>query len=216
MSRRVSDSTAEYQLSLFLDQYFYPRLSTLTHFTYQRVTSRSTQLKGVDVIASKDAIEYYIDEKAQLYYINRPLETFAFEIDSIQNNVYRKGWLINDNLITNYYLLIWPYAVHNDLLRINSFDFTKLECLAISKTKITHFLSNADWDNQRLMNISKQLTESGHKGRYYVNQPDFYIVRSDAKKYSEAPTNVVICRKKLRELADAEYVVTPTSLERIK
>jgi hypothetical protein len=215
MSRRITDSNAEQELALFLDQYLYPHLNTHTQFTYTRAKTREEQLKGVDIIASNTRKSYYIDEKAQLYYINKSLPTFAFEVDSIQKEVYRKGWLINDELITDYYLLIWPYAVHTDLTKIKYYDFTKLECLMILKSKVIHYLMDAEWDEQRLTSLSRKLSESKYVGKYEIDHPDFYMYKSDAKKYNEAPTNLVIYRKTLRELADAEYIVTPSTFERI-
>lgn len=215
MSRRITDSNAEQELALFLDKYLYPHLSTYSQFTYTRTKIREEQLKGVDVVASNTRKSYYIDEKAQLYYINESLPTFAFEVDSMQKEAYRKGWLINEKLITDYYLLIWPYAVHTDLYSIKCDDFTKLECLMILKSKLIHYLLNAEWDEQRLTSLSRKLSESKYVGKYEINHPNFYMYKSDASKYSEVPTNLVIYRKTLRELADAEYIVTPSSFERI-
>jgi hypothetical protein len=214
MTRRNIDSNAEQELALFLDQYMYPHLSTYTRFTYTRTKSREEQLKGIDVVASTSSKSYFIDEKAQLYYINQSLPTFAFEVDSIQNGIYRKGWLINKSLITDYYLLIWPYAVHADLTRIKCHDFTKLECLIIGKLNVTNYLADAGWDEQRLTSESRKLRETKYVGKYKVDQSNFHLYKSDNTKFSEAPTNIVINRKTLRELADAEYVVTPSSFER--
>src|SRR5699024_4877331 len=70
--------------------------------------------KGIDALYQMSSGESWIvDEKAQLNYLNRPLETFAFEIiykRQNNKNILTQGWFINDDLKTTHYLLVYPHS----------------------------------------------------------------------------------------------------------
>ena len=78
-SRKRTDMAAEAELAAFLDLYLYQPLLQEGHFiSIKRQQDRNQQLLGIDVEAETKNRKYRIDEKAQLYYINKDLPTFQY------------------------------------------------------------------------------------------------------------------------------------------
>lgn len=101
-SRRNQDMTSESELGKFLDKYLYKELLKSGAFkSITRETEKEVQLNGVDVtcVATNGAV-YRIDEKAQLYYINKNLPTFAFEVDFFTRRSGHK-WLALQSFFIN-------------------------------------------------------------------------------------------------------------------
>lgn len=211
-SRRNIDMSAEGELSFFLDKYLYSRFPHQDEFcSITRITNKHDQLHGTDVrfISTKGKV-YNVDEKAQLYYLNRSLPTFAFEINFLRNGTPTTGWLCNTNLDTDLYLLIWPYACKDTLDDISWHDFTKADCLLVSKNKLLSFLAQkglsinklcADADAFRANRATGKQRIPGLSGIYY------YV--SSSHKYVETPVNIVISRNILEKIATRHYEVTP-------
>lgn len=111
-SFRNQDMRAEQRLGEFMDAYFYSKLKSKNGapISFIRMSDRDSQLKGIDVCIETDGRKMLIDEKASVYYSNAMIPTFAFELDSIQRGHTEpvQGWFINDELMTEYYMLIWP------------------------------------------------------------------------------------------------------------
>ena len=102
-----------------------------------------------------------IDEKAQLYYINQDLPTFAFELQFLKGKQRCTGWFLNENLVTDYYLLIWPHAKTAKVSEIKKDDFTVLDALMISRHKIHSFLSRNGLNQDELLCTANSLREKG-------------------------------------------------------
>lgn len=218
MGRRNMDMSAEKELGKFLDSYFYPCLMKDFNIGTYRVEDINYQFMGVDVCLHINNVEYYLDEKSQLYYINKNLPTFAFEIDFINtSNQLSQGWLFNKELITNYYLLVWPYATTNKLSGIQSENFTKVECLIIDRTKIINYLNFRGWDYDNISNKAFDIRMENTIGKISIpNENNFYFYHSDPNIYSEQPINIVIRKNILLELAEVGYVVSRNNVIRIK
>lgn len=90
-SFRNQDMKAEKVLGDFMDAAFYSKIrgNSGQDVQYKRFYSYNMQRQGVDVkieVRGKNGIkEYLIDEKAALYYSNKRISTFAFEVNSIQS-----------------------------------------------------------------------------------------------------------------------------------
>jgi len=216
-SRRGADMAAEAELASFLDEYLYAPLLAEGHFeTIRRVFEKEQQLKGVDVVVSTGKTIGNIDEKAQIYYVNKNLPTFAFELQFLKYGEVIEGWFLNDRLCTDYYLLIWPQATTDNIYELTKDKFTCLDALMISKNKLRMRLEELGLSKEVLTNKAVELrrnraygkTATGHKGIYY------YL--SDSRKYVEAPINIVISKSILQEIASAHYAVTPKGFKRIK
>lgn len=143
------DLGQEQILGRFLDQHYqilYPD-GCLT-----RVSDKEPQNKGIDLIYTKQSegrdVECYIDEKAQLTYLNKKLPTFAFELSYLLNGAMRAGWLFDQNKVTTFYFLITeiftkdPYKplTHED--EIQSCVVTK-----VHRQQLIAFLSECEISN---------------------------------------------------------------------
>ena len=162
-SRREEDMSAEAELARFLDQYLYSRFPNKQRYSsIKRIRDKSEQLKGTDVrFTMKDGRVFNVDEKAQLYYLNKDLPTFAFEIQFLRHGFPTTGWLCNNCLDTDYYLLIWPFANRDKPYGISWRDFTKADCLMISKHDVLSFLARIR--TERL--VTKQHMKREFEGR---------------------------------------------------
>lgn len=111
-SFRNQDMKAEQRLGEFMDTYFYSKLETDNKgiLKCERIIDKELQMNGIDVCIETINGKIFLDEKAAIYYSNAMIPTFAFEINSIQTGHIEpvQGWFINDELQTQYYMLIWP------------------------------------------------------------------------------------------------------------
>ena len=216
-SRRAEDMSAEEQLALFLDKYLYDRFPDAQRYSsIERITDKQEQLNGTDVrFTMKSGKVFNVDEKAQLYYLNKDLPTFAFEVQFLRHGIPTIGWLCNDRLDTDYYLLIWPFANRDAPAGITWRDFTRAECLMVKKQDILSLLKQngltverllADADNFRRQGLTGRIGIKGVSGIYYYS--------SSPCKYAEEPINIVISKTHLRRIATRHYVVTPEGIER--
>ena len=161
--------------------------------------------------------DYFIDEKAQLYYINKGLPTFAFEVSfSDRLGKERLGWLLNDELKTNFYMLIWPYASNTNLSTIKKEDFCKVDCLLIRKDKIKKYLYDNGWTNEKILSEIFKIRNLGLQGKISIpGVKNFYFYHSSSEKYQENPINIVIRKNILIDLADYEFLVTKDKLKEV-
>lgn len=215
-AHRVEDHSAESQLAIFLDKYLYERFPTGSAFSsIRRVHGKEEQLNGVDVeFIGTDGRVYCVDEKAQLHYLNQNLPTFAFELFSYQKGYDTVGWLCNDKLKTDFYLLIWPCATQDSYEGITWEQFTKADCLLIQKHKILKMLASKGLTVERMLADARRIRVSGQKGKIPIEGiKGIYYFASYPKKYQEAPINIIISKPFLLELAQRRYLVSPQGIE---
>lgn len=214
MTRRISDSSAEREVAKYLDYHLYYRLTKAPLYGQsQRTDTYAEQLAGSDVILHASGKTYIIDEKAQIYYINKSLPTFAFEVDSIQRGVRRSGWLYNDNLKTTHYLLIWPHAKHTNHETLKTGDITKLDCICVEKTAIQGMLHKQGWSQERIEQESHRIRDTVTYGRIDIGNPMFYLYHSKPARYSETPINIVMSRKAIESAAEFRVTVFSSHIE---
>lgn len=215
VSRRAADMNAESELADFLDETLYAQLLDEGKFlSIQRATEKEQQLQGIDVIAKTHSSVAYIDEKAQLYYINKNIPTFAFELQFLKGGRVIEGWFLNDNLKTTYYLLIWPFASTDEVKKLKKEDFTKLDALMISKSKLREELASLGFDKATLAKRASQLRRTRTYGKITTGIQGVYYFASDPSKYAEAPINIVVSKSRLISLADAHYEITKSGFTR--
>ena len=101
MSTFNQDLNKEFLLGQFLDK-IYEQLN----YDFRRINEPDLQNKGVDLIIDYNGKPYYIDEKAQLDYINGDLPTFTFELSYLKKGQWKKGWLFDTRKTTHFYFLI--------------------------------------------------------------------------------------------------------------
>ena len=216
MSRRIEDMQAEQTLTKVMDIWVWSRLKEIGNIsTYIRETNKAKQINGTDVwLHTKNKTKISVDEKAQLYYINQNLPTFAFELGFIgQTGNVKDGWFINDKLDTKMYMLIYPYAKTTEIEKLEYSSFTKLECILISKLAIWRELCNVGLTKNILIEETKKMREKGEIGRKFFPNIDWcYLNMSNPEKYSETPINLVIKKDKLIEIANQIFIATPDKL----
>lgn len=216
-SRRISDMSAEAQLSIFLDKHLYERFPDMQRYSsIERMTNKRDQLNGTDVrFTMKNGRVLNIDEKAQLYYLNKNLPTFAFEIQFLRHGVPTIGWLCNDRLDTDYYLLIWPFADRDTPVGISWRDFTKVECFMVAKQDILSLLGKNGLTIDRLLADANRFRAQGRTGKIKIEGlSGIYYYVSSSHKYAEEPINIIIAKTHLRHIATRHYIVTPEGIER--
>ena len=211
-SRRNEDMSAEAQLAYFLDEYLYRRFPKGDAFSkISRVHDKDQQLAGIDVefLTTNDQ-NFAVDEKAQLYYLNKELPTFAFELLFKRDGRDTIGWLCNPALKTDLYMLIWPYATQDTCKGITWDKFTKADCLLIHKKKLLKWLADKGLTMDRLQNDAEKIRQAGTVGRINIEGlRGVYYYASDPQRYREAPINLVITKNALIKLAQRRYIVTP-------
>lgn len=214
-SRRDSDLSAEAQLAYFMDRYLYANFPTGSAFsTIRRVRNKEEQLSGIDVeFVGTDGRVYYVDEKAQLYYLNKDLPTFAFELLFKRGPYDTIGWLCNPTLKTDLYMLIWPFATQSSCKGITWDQFTKADCLLIQKQKILKMLANKGLTVERMQADAKDIRKSRQTGKIPISGlKGIYYYSSNPNQYREAPINIVISKAILMDLAQRRYIVTPENI----
>ena len=215
-AHRKEDHSAEAQLALFMDKYLYERFPTGSAFSsIRRVYDAYEQKSGVDVeFIGTDGRAYYVDEKAQLHYLNQGLPTFAFELLSYQKGYDTVGWLCNSKLKTDFFLLIWPFATTDDYQGISWKQFTSVDCLLIQKQKVLKMLASKGLTVERMLSDARGIRASGRKGKIPISGINgIYYFASYPRKYQEAPINIIISKSILQKIAQRRYIVTPDTVE---
>ena len=213
MSRREMDSRGEKAMSVFLDKYFYPKATEKRVLAYcERIYAKKLQKKGVDVLIDKDK---KLDEKAQLYYINQPINSFAFEIDYYDEKTETvvDGWFIGNNE-TDEYLLMWiPEARTNHINRLVAEDFICVNADLLQKKRIQSYV-------EKLGLTKKVLKEKAFMMRNEnIERLDFgamcHMVYS-IKGFSEKPINLVVDKTVIDDLSDRIFEIKKDELKIIR
>ena len=206
MSRRLTDSRGEHALAVFLDQYLYSSEQVKRLFTYsERIHEKNLQIRGIDILLDG---ERKLDEKAQLYYINHPVDSFAFEIDYLdeEDDTVVDGWFINKTNETDDYLLLWIESAR--ITRINRLvaeDFEVVYADLLEKKRLKDYLERSgitDYD------LKKKAVEMRKRE---ISRIDFgkecHLIYS-LSGYSEKPINLVVRKGVLDDLSTGRFVIT--------
>lgn len=221
-SFRNQDMKAEEKLGEFMDEYFYSRLNSKgsSPLSFRRMKDKESQLNGVDIVIETDGKTMKIDEKASIYYSNAMIPTFAFELDSIQRGHSEpvEGWLVNDNLATEYYMLIWPNVkcvkknnqwIRKDIKHLQKDDFTIIEAFLIPKQEIRMELERRGYDREHLLLYAKRMRELSKEQNIMKEEAiNEEIKFTFSGQLAEKPVNVVIRKSLLQKLAKGIYLIS--------
>lgn len=140
MSTFDQDLNKEHLLGHFLD-----RIYAQLQYDFKRVDDLDLQNRGVDLVLIHNGKEYFIDEKAQLDYLNHSLPTFTFEVSYLKNGKWRKGWLFDNRKITDHYFLITGIFTRS---KSCEHGFTSCCITSINAKKLRKYLENIGlgWD----------------------------------------------------------------------
>lgn len=231
-SKFKQDFSSEQLLAKWLDEFFYKRISddeydiktrfnTIRPIEYGKERAREAQRQGIDALYQmKSGESLMVDEKAQLNYLNNPLETFAFEIiykRQNNKNILTQGWFINDDLKTTHYLLVYP---HSDQVKkhyhIKDYQqFSKAEVVLVEKAQLKERLKALKINKARIYEKAMEIVDTDKK-RITFEQMDYsdaYMVKTDY--LAEKPINVVVRKHILNEIAVARWMVTRDYIEEI-
>lgn len=181
-SNFISDLEKEKKLMQLLDAYY---KSELKNYSFERITDTKQQYQGIDLIFSdnKSGFQYYIDEKAQLDYINEDLPTFAFELSYLKNGKKKKGWLFDKNKRTDFYSLIT--AIYSDEPNC----YTSCKITLVNRAKLLAFLNKRDLNNNILFAKPKQ--HGKHIIKELREKDEGYLYFSKTTK-AEQPINLIL------------------------
>lgn len=231
-TNRQNDMDGEQKLARFMDKYFYSKLHGTNgeKYFFERKRDWESQMKGIDICLSVGDKEFLIDEKATLYYSNAMIPTFAFEINSLQGNQDNliEGWFINDDLLTEYYMLIWPNIkcekresdntwIRKNIKNIKESDFTIVEAMLIEKQKLKDSIFVEGYDRDRLLAYAKKMREL-YEGSTRMEEEkicnDIKITFSN--QIPEKPVNIVVGKDRLKRLSSAIYLISEDGYASIK
>jgi hypothetical protein len=191
---RKNDMRREQILSEYLDMKLYVQ-NIFENFI--RTNKIEDQFSGSDVIfsiPSKGLYNLIVDEKAQLYYLDGGLPTFAFELNFINRIGKRvEGWLTDESKKTQYYQLLFLTAKKNfeciDEIR-------KVEYILVERTKIIQAIN---LDLQLLRNKGIEVSQSFEYYQFKIGGIPYYFTHST--KLAESPVNIILRKEKLIEIS---------------
>lgn len=191
-SNYQNDLSKEELLSKYLDG-FYSKIFNLSKYSVTRNHDLESQHRGIDLILSDGLKKFYVDEKAQLDYLNSSLPTFAFEISYLKNNSWHKGWLFDNYKITNIYFLITSIFTSkgNDLKT----GVQRIKITGIYRQKLISLLFSRGLNESYLYKIENQIRDKGKHGRFPIKRlnplNEGFIYFSKNNK-NEQPINLVL------------------------
>lgn len=214
--RRNQDELQEKVIGQFLDTYYYPSFTT----TIDRNTDRYKQIHGLDItVTSTNNNVYTIDEKAAVKWANKNLNTFAFEVDSLDKNgdLYN-GWFMTStsDAINDYWLLVWvDSATSVDFNSIN--DVEQVTVSLLKKQDVYDWMHRKNIHGKDLKEAATYLRGSFNLNRYktYTMLNGFKVIIQP--NVSEHAINILIPRSTLvNDISTYSAVVTKKGINPIR
>jgi hypothetical protein len=161
MTNFKSDLKQETILSKYLDNIYIEK-----KLDFERIFDLHKQHQGIDVIITIKSNQYFIDEKAQLHYINSDLPTFIFELSYLKNGVFKQGWLFDKNKLTEYYFLITGIFLKKGKNKLSHpDDIDKIKITSVNRNKLIEHLSSIDLDKEKLLQYDSKLRKNNSFGK---------------------------------------------------
>ena len=222
------DSCQERIVGSYLDKFLYTK--DLFSFV-QRIEDKDTQRSGVDIILTSQSLglaNAKVDEKCALSFINCDIPTFAFELSSkkigpdnkpVEPFQRKEGWLLNNNLNTEYYLLTWLFACpiekKEHFPSLQEQDIISSLFVLIKKNSIVNILSQKGYTSDKLRETDAYLRSIAlSNGDSACCDAARKISKSGDVKFSytfsraERPINVLLYRSEMIAYAQAFGVVS--------
>jgi len=188
MSLFNSDLNNEQILGQYLDE-IYRKIN----IPLERVIDKDLQHKGVDIIYQSKPNPVYIDEKAQLHYINSKLSTFTFELSYLKDNMQKVGWLLDKEKITQYYFLVTGIFVNKgDEL---TSGVKKCKITSVNRSKLIQLLKQKGL-NPLTLELYNQKIRNDSDSKYKTEINELNIKTEGCIVYSEQlvekPINIML------------------------
>ena len=195
-----TDLAQEKKLTPLLDSYYRKHLK---FYDFERVHSLEQQLSGIDLIFThnKTGETFFVDEKAQLDYLNKNLPTFTFELFCTKNETLKQGWLFDAKKKTQMYALVTNIQKEND-------RFVSCNITFVNRQKLLSFLAEKGLDEDFLK--SRVLEHLGFHGKMELPGLDLRnegYVHFSSKNKAEQPINLVLQLDFLKEIGVAKKFI---------
>lgn len=179
-----TDLAKEKSLTPLLDFYYREHLK---FYDFERVHSLEQQLQGMDLILThkKTGETFFVDEKAQLDYLNKNLPTFAFELFYTKSEILKQGWLFDAQKKTQMYALITNIQKEDE-------TFTACQITFVNRQKLLSHLVEKGLDEGFLK--KRVLEHLGFHGKMELHGLDLRKeghVHFSSKNKAEQPINLV-------------------------
>lgn len=147
MSTFKHDLKQEQILNAYLDHIYHSK-----KLQFYRNTDLEQQHRGIDVVFRHNSIDYFIDEKAQLHYLNKDLPTFTFELSYVNSaNEIKEGWLFDSSKKTHFYFLITSIFLNRGKKKLTSADDIKsLKIVSVNRKKLINHLKEKGLSRNQL------------------------------------------------------------------
>lgn len=163
--------------------------------SFERITDMPSQYRGIDLILKDNNRDIFIDEKAQLHYLNKSLPTFAFELSYIKNNFLNMGWLFDARKATNIYFLITGiYLKNSKTILTCPNDIERLDIVAVQRQKLLEYLKSKNITIKTLREYQHDMRQNNKFRAYPIKELDEY---KEGKLFfteflAEKPINLVL------------------------
>lgn len=164
MPKFKEDFAKEKIAAQFLDT-IYAKLN----LQFERIADRNMQHQGIDLSHHQDGITTYIDEKAQLHYLNKDLPTFTFELSYKKQSVLKKGWLCDQSKKTDFYFLVTGIFLKGKKL-VTAEDIKTCKITSVSRKKLLNHLSNLGLTAAKLEFYDYELRKNQQFGKHVIEE----------------------------------------------
>ncbi len=200
-SKFLSDLSKEKQLAPLLDFYYQKHLQ---QYAFERVSNLKQQRQGIDLILEHKTSKniFYVDEKAQLDYVNESLPTFAFELFYHKNGQQKQGWLFDNSKKTHFYALVT--SIFSDEDRV----FTSCNITFVNRKKLIGHLVDLNLTEEHLTKVIRNNAQTNGKlilEKLHPKKEGFLFFSKSNK--AEKPINLVLRLEFLIEIEVAKRLV---------
>ena len=159
-----------------------------------RCDDRNIQVKGVDLMLSRDGYSFLVDEKAQLHFINKSLPCFALEINHYgADGRLRPGWLFDQQKKTDVYAFVFDIRLQKDKTMIDSPDeVIGANIVLVNRHRLINHLERGGLDQFTLTRQADEMRRTGALRRY-VPDPGWKLAYSE--QLPEKPVNLLVKRE---------------------
>jgi len=176
-----SDLEKEKRLAPFLDELYTKHLK---YYSFRREANIVKQREGIDLVFTHKGTKetYFVDEKAQLDYLNEDLPTFAFELLYQKREILRKGWLFDTRKKTQFYALVT--GIYSDAPN----TYTSAKITMVNRQLLLHRLVQLGVSEQKVAlpnNHGKQVLPQ-------LNPDEEGYLFLSKKNKAEQPLNLVL------------------------
>lgn len=194
---RDSDERKAKIVNDFLYEHFYSKYTT--DYVYHE--DKETQISGIDVTFTYNGKTYQCDEKAAVNWCNVRLETYAFEVCSInRGDKVQLGWLVDDSKKNDSFLLVWLNKTDNKTLIADKSEIREMDIMVMSKEKLRGYMDSIGWTKENLLSQAGVMWNNPSMDT--ANFPKQNVQIRVSTQLVEHPVNIRLPKSKLSELAD--------------